>query len=90
VRHDRVWLRKNRMCYRWVFVIEVVLRLQTEHMFQDPDDGIIHEVFIQTLALGFGSVKIGSDLIDFVRAVAFVKELDMRVYADSGVRKLMV
>jgi hypothetical protein len=32
-------------------------------MFQDPDDGIIHEVFIQTLALRFGSVKIGSDLL---------------------------
>jgi hypothetical protein len=67
------------MCYRWVFVIEVILRLQAEHMFQDPDDGIIHEVFIQTLAVRFGSVKIGSDLIHFVRAVAFVEELGMRM-----------
>jgi hypothetical protein len=65
------------MCYRWVFVIEVMLRLQAEHMFQDPDDGIIHEVFIQTLALRFGSVKIVSDLIHFVGAVALVEDLGM-------------
>jgi hypothetical protein len=61
-------------------------RLQAEHMFQDIDDGIIHEVvlFIQTLALRFGSVKIGGHLINFVCAGAFVEELvGMPVYVDG-------
>jgi hypothetical protein len=78
------------MCYRWVFVIEVILRLQAEHMFQDPDDGIIHEVFIQTLALRFGFVKIGIDLISYPRAVTLVEELGIEVYVDGGVSNLMV
>jgi hypothetical protein len=51
-----------------------MLRLQAEHMLQDTDDAIIHEVlFIQTLALRFGSVKIGGHLINFVGAVAFAR-----------------
>jgi hypothetical protein len=56
-----------------------MLKLEAEHMFQDTYDGIIHEVFIQTLALRFGSVKIEGDLINFVGAFAFVEELDMWV-----------
>ena len=53
-------------------------------MFQNTYDGIIHEVFIQILALRFGSVKIEGHFINFVGAVAFVEELGMQVYVDGG------
>jgi hypothetical protein len=78
------------MSQRWILVIKVNRRLQAEDILQDPDDGIIHQVFVQALALRFSFIKVVSHMIHFVCAVALVEDLGIGMYMDGGVSNVMM